>query len=78
MKANDLSQFTFTFAGAGHYYVTYTTECRHDYWKALITDMEIIDATKNAEWVKSSDIRHLRDVVKRLGTHYNKHGERID
>jgi hypothetical protein len=50
----------------------------HDYWKALITDMEIIDATKNAEWAKSSDIRQLRDMVKRNGTHYNKHGERID
>ena len=78
MKANDLSQFTFQFAGAGHYYVTYTTERRHDYWKALITDMTIIDATKNAEWAKADDIKQLRDMVKRRGHHYNHLGETID
>lgn len=78
MKANDLSQFTFQFVGAGHYKVTYTTPNRGDYYKALITDMELIDNTKNAEWAKLSDIKHLRSVVIRNGSHYNSYGKRLD
>lgn len=78
MKPNDLSCFSFKFAGAGHYWVTYTTPWRGDYWKALITDMTIIDATKNAEWAKGVDIEHLRNVVKRKGSRYSKYGKRID
>lgn len=78
MKPNDLSCFSFRFVGAGHYKVTYTTPYRGDYWVALITDMTLIDATKNAEYAKGIDIQHLRDVVKRLGAHYSKFGKRID
>ena len=55
MKANDLSKFSFAFAGYGHYKVTYTTG-RGDYWRALINDMMSIDRTKNAEWAKVDDI----------------------
>jgi len=78
MRANDLSQFTFKFVYSGHYKVTYFTPNRGDYYSALITDMELIDNTKNAEWAKLSDIKHLRSVVIRLGTHYNKYGKRLD
>lgn len=74
MKANDLSNFSFTFAGAGHYKVTYTTG-RGDYYKALITDMPSIDRTKNAEWAKLGDIKHLANLCKRTGTHYHASGE---
>lgn len=77
MKANDLSQFTFKFAGAGHYRVTYTTG-RGDFYVALVTDMCIIDDTKNAEYAKLSDIKHLRDIVKRKGMHFSKWGLRLD
>ena len=35
MKANDLSNFSFTFAGAGHYKVTYTTG-RGDYLRRAV------------------------------------------
>lgn len=78
MKPNDLSCFAFRFVGAGHYKVTYTTPCRGDFWTALITDMTLIDATKNAEYAKGIDIQRLRDVVKRNGSHYSKSGKRID
>lgn len=78
MKPNDLSCFSFRFVGTGHYKVTYTTPYRGDYWVALITDMTLIDATKNAEYAKSTDIQRLRGVVKRLGAHYSKFGKRID
>lgn len=74
MKANDLSNFSFTFAGYGHYKVTYKTG-RGDYWRALITDMTIIDATKNAELAKVADIKHLRYLCKLKGTHYHANGQ---
>ena len=77
MKANDLSKFSFAFAGYGHYKVTYTT-WRGDYWRALINDMMIIDRTKNAEWAKVDDIKHLRNLCKRNGTHYHSNGVAFD
>ena len=77
MKANDLSKFSFAFAGYGHYKVTYTTG-RGDYWRALITDMMSIDRTKNAEWAKVDDIKHLRDLCKRNGPHYHSNGVAFD
>ena len=77
MKANDLSKFSFAFAGYGHYKVTYTTG-RGDYWRALINDMMSIDRTKNAEWAKVDDIKHLRDLCKRNGTHYHSNGVAFD
>lgn len=77
MKANDLSQFSFRLVCAGHYRVTYTTE-RGDFYIALVTDMPIIDATKNAEYAKLSDIKHLRNIVKRNGKHYHSNGVAFD
>ena len=74
MKANDLSNFSFTFAGYGHYKVTYKTG-RGDYYKALINEMPSIDRTKNAEWAKLSDIKHLANLCKRTGTHYHASGD---
>lgn len=74
MKANDLSNFSFLLVGSGHYRVTYTT-WRGDFWRALITDMTIIDATKNAEWAKVADIKHLRYLCKLKGTHYHANGQ---
>lgn len=78
MKANDLSNFTFERKGSGCYRVHYFTPQRGDYWVALVNDMTIIDATLNAEWAKVADIKHLRDVVKRDGTHYSSDGVRIE
>lgn len=77
MKANDLSGFNFQFKSSGCYKVTYTTPNRGDYWVAYIDCMPLIDATLNAEWAKVSDIKHLRDMVKRNGTHYSSGGKRI-
>ena len=74
MKANDLSNFSFLLVGSGHYRVTYKT-WRGDFWRAVITDMTIIDATKNAEWAKVADIKHLRYLCKLKGTHYHANGQ---
>lgn len=76
MRANDLSKFTFYFRGYGHYLVTYTTD-RGDYYKALVTDMPLIDATKNAEHAKICDIKALHSFVIRFGAHYHKNGTRF-
>lgn len=78
MKANDLSRFKFRFVGSGHYKVWYITPVRGDYWVAFVTDMTLIDATKNAEHAKVADIEHLRNVVKRIGIHYSRTGKRIN
>lgn len=77
MKANDLHNFTFKSIGYGHYRVTYTTDKRGDYWVNAITDMSLIDATKNSEWAKLRDIEHLRKCVCYGGSHYKSNGERI-
>ena len=77
MRANDLSQFTFSFRGKGAYMVSYTTPSRGDYWVAYVTDMPLIDATKNAEYATTTAIRQLRMLVRRTGCHYNKHGQLI-
>ena len=76
MRANDLSKFTFSFRGSGHYIVTYTTD-RGDYYKALVTDMTLIDATKNAEYAKLRDIKALHSMIVRFGAHYHKDNTRF-
>ena len=60
MKKNDLSQFSFSFLGCGHYRVVYTTPSGRYMYRVTINDMTIIDDTKNAEYAKLADILHLR------------------
>lgn len=77
MRANDLSRFSFEFCTWGHYLVTYRTD-RGDFYKALVTDMPLIDATKNAEWARLCDIKELRSMIIRNGTHFHKNGTRFE
>ena len=70
--------FSFRFAGFGQYVVTYTTPTRGDYWRAFITDMSLIDDTKNAEEPTGAALRRLRDAVKLNGTHYRRNGETLE
>lgn len=70
--------FDFRFAGYGRYVVTYTTPKRGDFWRAHITDMTLIDDTKNAEAPTLAAFRRLRDAVKNNGTHYRRNGEPIE
>lgn len=72
--ANDLSQFKFVRHGLGYYVVTYTTPKRGDYWRANITDKDLINATKNADYVTTTAIRNLRKTIRRVGVHYRKGG----
>ena len=68
MKANDLSQFSFNFSGYGHYRVVYTTPSMRYMYIATISDMTVIDATKNAECAKLDDILNLRRICVNYGT----------
>lgn len=70
--------FSFRFAGFGQYVVTYTTPTRGDYWRACVTDMSLIDDTKNAEEPTGAALRRLRDAVKLNGTHYRRNGEPLE
>lgn len=65
MKKPEIIDFSFKFAGYGHYKVTYTSPKTGKQWSKLITDMEIIDATKNAEYPKRKDLDLLKRMVKR-------------
>ncbi len=49
------SQFRFKFTGHGHYLVDYTTANERLRYSATITDMEIIDLTKNEDFPKQKD-----------------------
>lgn len=70
--------FSFRFVGFGQYVVTYTTPIRGDFWRAHITEMSLIDETKNAEEPTGAALRRLRDAVKLNGTHYRRNGEPLE
>jgi len=59
-----LSDFDFNFKGYGMYEVTYTSPLTGKQWSARITDMTLIDATKNAESPKIKDLEVLKKICK--------------
>lgn len=77
MTKIDYSNFDFERAGYGCYKVKYTTPHRGDYYIAKITDMELIDDTKNADEPATAAWIRLRDAVKIAGAHYSKNGDLI-
>jgi len=60
-----ISDFSFKFTGYGHYLVTYTSHKTGKQWSRTITDMTIIDATKNEDTPKRKDLEQLKRIVKR-------------
>lgn len=59
-----LSDFSFSFAGYGHYKVTYTSPLTGKQWSRTTTDMPLIDATKNTDFPKRKDLETLKRVCK--------------
>lgn len=59
-----LYDFTFEFAGHGHYKVTYTSPVTGKEWSRTTSDMQLIDATKNADEPKRKDLEELKRFVK--------------
>ena len=60
-----LADFDFKLVGYGRYNVTYTSPKTGKQWSKLITDMAVIDTTKNAEYPKRCDLDLLKRMVKR-------------
>jgi hypothetical protein len=61
------SDFRFLLRGAGCYKVTYSSEKTGRKWSAEINDMTLIDATKNEEEPKKSELKKLKRFVKNNG-----------
>lgn len=61
-----IHDFRFEFAGHGHYKVTYTSPATGKQWSRTISDMTIIDDTKNADEPKRKDLEELKRKVKDL------------
>ena len=59
-----LSDFTFTPAGYGHYKVVYTSPTTGKQWKAITSNMPLIDATKNADSPMQKDLNSLKSICK--------------
>lgn len=59
-----LRDFDFTFAGYGHYKVTYTSPATGKQWSITTTDMELVDATKNSDNPKRKDLEMLKFICK--------------
>lgn len=60
-----INDFTFEFQGRGAYKVTYRSPVTHKQWTIRTTDMPLIDATKNADEPKQSDLERLKKTCKR-------------
>lgn len=60
-----LCHFTFIFVGSGQYRVTYTSPNTGKSLAATITDMTLIDKTKNSECPKRTDLERLKKAIKK-------------
>lgn len=59
-----LSDFYFQISGYGHYKVTYTSPATGKQWSTVVSDMTMIDATKNADEPKRKDLEALKRLCK--------------
>lgn len=59
-----LSDFTFKFEGKGAYTVTYTSPVTLKRWQKYITNMPLIDKTKNAEYPLIKHLNELKKICK--------------
>ena len=64
IKKVKISDFSFIPSGYGAYIVTYNSPVSSKKWSKRITDMTIIDATKNSDFPKLKDLNRLRQIVK--------------
>lgn len=60
-----LCHFTFVFVGSGQYRITYTSPNTGKSLAATITDMTLIDKTKNSECPKRTDLERLKKAIKK-------------
>lgn len=58
------NDFSFRPLGAGHYQVTYQSPKTFKKWVKTVTDMTIIDATKNTDEPTKVDLNRLKSLCK--------------
>lgn len=61
------TDFDFRSLRYGYYLVTYTSPATGKQWTTAVTDMTLIDATKNADEPKVRDLEYLKSVCKSQG-----------
>ena len=59
-----LSDFTFLQSGHGHYKVTYTSPVTGKSWSRVISNMTLIDKTKNSDNPRVYELEDLKRTVK--------------
>lgn len=59
-----ITDFKFQSVGHGHYKVVYTSPITRKEWKVTTSNMPLIDATKNADEPKKSDLNELKRACK--------------
>lgn len=59
-----LNDFTFKFAGYGHYEVAYTSPKTRKEFTTTTSNMPLIDATKNSDSPKIKDLNELKKLCK--------------
>ena len=59
-----INDFNFEKSSYGRYIVTYTSPKTGKSYVGLVTDMTIIDATKNADEPKRKDLEQLKKICK--------------
>lgn len=64
MRSIDITDFDFNFLGKGSYEVTFTSRKTGKQYTSRITDMEIIDLTKNEDEPKVKDLNSLKRLCK--------------
>lgn len=64
MSTISKSDFIFRITGFGRYVVTYTSPKTSKSWKTEITDMPLIDSTKNSNNPKIKDLKTLKWMCK--------------
>lgn len=64
IMALSINDFRFKLTRYGRYEVTYTSPKIGKQWKTSITDMKLIDDTKNADEPRQFDLRRLLHLVK--------------
>ena len=60
-KPISVYDFNFSLVGYGRYKVTYTSTSGKSY-TAIITDMTVIDATRNSDSPRAKDLKVLKDI----------------
>ena len=64
MHTISIYDFEFVLVYYGLYRVYYTSPKTNKEWKGLISDMTLIDATKNAIKPKKKDLNRLKKIIK--------------